>query len=464
MKVYLILGQVPGGGRHRFFACRPPSHPPFEDGSATAERKNFFRHALFKVHQWQPSWHLHQHHLSPSTSTTNTPVNELTDEDSEGSSEISSSSGSTRLRNQIKANLPPKYLIKIMLTPKVFTKEAPNEFSSEEDADEESEDDAIRSTSSSDYFFYNQEETSSLDECSEDDEFGRQSNDNISFEDSVIRGECFYNATCFHDWIRKHPQTKQIVLPIASDFVVDDFNLQLLDVWPPWSGPPINEAGQANQEQFFSTSSMHDMAKSLEPCSICIHIQNKAKAGANEESSDFYDDLTSDEVHQGNFADFIMKNYETHRQFIPKMSTFYTLVHQRYIFTRQALLAYEQLFNNDGLGVGKCPRYQCNGQSMLPHGEHWKPGVSRLRGFCPVCQNVFKTESALDGALLGPSWAPYFLLAHWNVQARKGKYGQLLEMPYYKHLLGMEPIETGSVVPRIFGFRLADSSLLYERI
>lgn len=56
----------------------------------------------------------------------------------------------------------------------------------------------------------------------------------------------------------------------------------------------------------------------------------------------------------------------------------------------------------------------CKKQLVLPIGRHDKPGKSKVKLFCPVCQELYDPPSAkhnnIDGAYFGRSFANIFKL------------------------------------------------------
>lgn len=96
-------------------------------------------------------------------------------------------------------------------------------------------------------------------------------------------------------------------------------------------------------------------------------------------------------------------------------SILYARAHCRYALTPQGLedlrTRYETCY------FGKCPRYLCGGQRLLPYGASEKPGRSVLRCLCPCCGELYKLfdydgEFYVDGCFYGPNVAYAFQLAY----------------------------------------------------
>jgi len=96
-------------------------------------------------------------------------------------------------------------------------------------------------------------------------------------------------------------------------------------------------------------------------------------------------------------------------------SILYAKAHCRYALTPQGLedlrAKYETCY------FGKCPRFLCEGQRLLPYGASEKPGRSVLRCLCPRCGELYKlfgynSEFYIDGCFYGPNVAYAFQLAY----------------------------------------------------
>ena len=57
---------------------------------------------------------------------------------------------------------------------------------------------------------------------------------------------------------------------------------------------------------------------------------------------------------------------------------------------------------------GKCPRVACDGQPLLPCGQHDNASLSSAKLFCARCEDLYKPKSskhsAIDGAYFGTSF------------------------------------------------------------
>lgn len=96
----------------------------------------------------------------------------------------------------------------------------------------------------------------------------------------------------------------------------------------------------------------------------------------------------------------------------------YAQIHARYVLTPQGLEDVRQKFER--CEYGKCPRYLCAGQRLLPYSAVEKPGRDVLRCFCPSCHQLYKLygtdpEFFIDGCFYGPNLVPMFILTFPNI-------------------------------------------------
>lgn len=113
----------------------------------------------------------------------------------------------------------------------------------------------------------------------------------------------------------------------------------------------------------------------------------------------------------------------------------YGLIHARYIVSIHGLAAMLEKFRIKEFGV--CPRVGCKNQPCLPVGESDLFGVSRVKIFCPRCEEIYsprlKLEGSVDGACFGTTFPHLFLLTYPEMRPQK---------------------PSQSYVPRVFGFKI----------
>ncbi|KDE75382.1 casein kinase II [Aspergillus oryzae 100-8] len=88
----------------------------------------------------------------------------------------------------------------------------------------------------------------------------------------------------------------------------------------------------------------------------------------------------------------------------------YGLVHARYIVTTRGLTKMVDKYKKGDFG--KCPRVMCEGQPLLPMGQHDIPNMSTVRLYCPKCEDLYNPKSSrhasIDGAYFGASFPACF--------------------------------------------------------
>ena len=103
---------------------------------------------------------------------------------------------------------------------------------------------------------------------------------------------------------------------------------------------------------------------------------------------------------------------------------------------------YEKFQNVD---FGRCPRSLCQGQPVLPVGLSDATREFSVEVFCPRCHETYHPRSSkhanLDGAYFGTTFCHLFLLTHTEL---------------------IVPQPTEKYTPRIFGFRINESSQYYK--
>lgn len=113
----------------------------------------------------------------------------------------------------------------------------------------------------------------------------------------------------------------------------------------------------------------------------------------------------------------------------------YGLIHKRFITTPKGLALMREKYLN-GL-YGSCPRILCNKQPLIPVGLSESIGYSRVRGYCPICEEVYKPHincEYIDGSYFGTSFPQKFLMAYPDLNPK---------------LVGFK-----KYMPKLYGFKL----------
>ena len=87
----------------------------------------------------------------------------------------------------------------------------------------------------------------------------------------------------------------------------------------------------------------------------------------------------------------------------------YGLIHQRFILTKKGLLKMKLKYHYSMFG--ECPRVLCDHQDAVPIGLKEELSVSRVKIFCPKCEEVYVPRDKfvdIDGAYFGKSFPIIF--------------------------------------------------------
>eukprot|EP00834_Sanchytrium_tribonematis_P008915 NODE_1275_length_1464_cov_0.668864.p1 type:complete len:198 gc:universal NODE_1275_length_1464_cov_0.668864:710-117(-) len=91
----------------------------------------------------------------------------------------------------------------------------------------------------------------------------------------------------------------------------------------------------------------------------------------------------------------------------------YGLIHARYVLSRFGLHKMMDKYKKGEFG--KCPRLKCN-QNVLPIGETDIPFQSKVRIYCPCCDDVYDQQNPdllqVDGAYFGTSFPKMLMLTY----------------------------------------------------
>lgn len=117
-------------------------------------------------------------------------------------------------------------------------------------------------------------------------------------------------------------------------------------------------------------------------------------------------------------------------------SDLYGLIHSRFILSPRGLAIMREKYLSGKFGI--CPRVMCERQNVLPVGMSDELRTSRVKVFCPKCEDVYIPKHKygdLDGAYFGRSF-PHILLQ---------SYPDLSPSP-----------SNGNYVPKIYGFKIVN--------
>ncbi|KAK8192940.1 casein kinase II beta subunit [Phyllosticta capitalensis] len=119
----------------------------------------------------------------------------------------------------------------------------------------------------------------------------------------------------------------------------------------------------------------------------------------------------------------------------------YGLVHARYIVTTRGLAKMLEKFKK--ADFGKCPRVMCEGQPLLPMGQHDISNTSPVKLYCARCEDLYNPKSSrhasIDGAYFGTSFHNILFQVYPAMQPAKSQ---------------------RRYEPRVFGFRVHAAAAL----
>lgn len=122
----------------------------------------------------------------------------------------------------------------------------------------------------------------------------------------------------------------------------------------------------------------------------------------------------------------------------------YGIIHARFILSTRGMQKMYDKYQN--VSFGRCPRFYCQGQPVLPVGLSDVPRCYSVSVYCPCCQDVFHPKSSkqahLDGAYFGTTFCHLFLLTNPDIVIHRYQF---------------------TYVPRIYGFRISESSQYFQR-
>ena len=109
----------------------------------------------------------------------------------------------------------------------------------------------------------------------------------------------------------------------------------------------------------------------------------------------------------------------------------YGLIHKRFIQTPKGLALMREKYLN---GVyGRCPRIMCDKQILLPVGLSEDLKFSRVKVYCPICEEVYKSRqkgSDIDGGYFGVSFPQAFLMAYPDLDPKHHDYQKYIPKIY----------------------------------
>ena len=126
--------------------------------------------------------------------------------------------------------------------------------------------------------------------------------------------------------------------------------------------------------------------------------------GLSNSVSDYQNALR---VIRGHYYD--ISSSKSQNELMQSAKVLYGLIHARYLLTFNGVKEIQKKFEK-GL-YGYCPRVSCKNQPLLPIGLSPTPGEMAVKTYCPSCQDIYETDSKIDGAYFGPYFPHFFVQA-----------------------------------------------------
>ncbi|KRY47050.1 Casein kinase II subunit beta [Trichinella britovi] len=122
-------------------------------------------------------------------------------------------------------------------------------------------------------------------------------------------------------------------------------------------------------------------------------------------------DLLLDNESEEDDGETSSKEMDMHEQAAEML---YGLIHARYILTNQGISQMLDKWTNGDFG--RCPRFFCTGQPLLPTGLSDVPTESVVKLYCPKCMDLYNPKSSkhqtIDGAYFGTSFPHMVFMVH----------------------------------------------------
>jgi len=121
----------------------------------------------------------------------------------------------------------------------------------------------------------------------------------------------------------------------------------------------------------------------------------------------------------------------------------YGLIHARFILSPRGLLVMKEKYMLGSFGY--CPRVLCERQNVLPIGVSEELSTSRVKVYCPRCQDVYiprQKQIDIDGAYFGTSFPHVFM--------KVSGYEMMAAQTYPE----LTPPGPPKFIPKIYGFKI----------
>lgn len=135
----------------------------------------------------------------------------------------------------------------------------------------------------------------------------------------------------------------------------------------------------------------------------------------------------------------------------------YGLIHARYIVSKPGLSAMATKFERNEFG--SCPRYYCDGMHLIPVGPTDIPGQETVRLYCPCCNDIYLPLSSrylnIDGAFFGTTFPGLLVKMYPEIENQcRIRIGKVDQNDFGLKLFGFKIHELSASGPRMKWLRM----------
>lgn len=188
-------------------------------------------------------------------------------------------------------------------------------------------------------------------------------------------------------------------VPVAQDFIEDDFNLTGLSLQVPYYREALYtildyEVETSEDNNNNNTTTIHNASTP--------NSNNNSNNNSNSNVAATTTATTASGIaKKAGKAELPNKALLAH-----SADLLYGLIHSRYIISKPGLTAMATKFERNEFG--SCPRYYCDGMHLIPVGSTDIPGHETVRLYCPCCNDIYLPLLSrylnIDGAFFGTTF------------------------------------------------------------
>ncbi|KAK6462629.1 casein kinase II, regulatory subunit [Scheffersomyces coipomensis] len=183
-------------------------------------------------------------------------------------------------------------------------------------------------------------------------------------------------------------------VPIAQEFIEDDFNLTGLSSQVPY----YREALYTILDYQVETAEDHN--------DDSTNLNGNGSNSTNNNNNNNNTTTTNNTSTNTNNNNSKKPELPNKSLLAHSAELLYGLIHARYIISKPGLTAMASKFERNEFG--SCPRFYCDGMHLIPVGSTDIPGQETVRLYCPCCNDIYIPSSSrylnIDGAFFGTTF------------------------------------------------------------